>query len=130
SSFLLSLKELKISKANVVYDDKSMNMSADIKNINLMLSGDFTADVSDIKTEGTMDSVTYVYDNIAYLKNAKVNLKALIKADLVKDKYTFKENDIMVNNLELGLDGWLQLLPNDVMDMDLKFNSKQADFKT
>lgn len=106
-----------------------MNMYASLKNLDFLLSGDFTADVTDVKTTATMDSVDYKFDGVSYMKKAKVAMNAALKADLKNDKYTFEKNSFKVNALTLGLDGWLKLLPNDDMDMDLKFDSKQTDFR-
>jgi hypothetical protein len=51
-----------------------------------------------------------------------------IDADLANSKYTFKENEFKINELILGLDGFVAM-PTDDIDMDLKFSAKKTDFK-
>ena len=43
-------------------------------------------------------------------------------------KFTFKENKILLNELNLGLNGWVAL-PDTNIDMDLKFSAAKSDFK-
>ena len=48
---------------------------------------------------------------------------------MANEKYTFKENSIGINDLILGIDGWVDLQGDDV-DMDLKFNTNEPTFKS
>ncbi|MCB0381690.1 MAG: hypothetical protein KDD24_10570, partial [Flavobacteriales bacterium] len=53
---------------------------------------------------------------------------AAIEADLANSKYTFKDNEFKINELILGMNGWLAM-PADDIDMDLTFFAKKTDFK-
>jgi hypothetical protein len=50
-------------------------------------------------------------------------------ADMPKFKFTFKENELTMNDLLLGFDGYFAMPGND-MDMDFKFKTKKAEFKS
>jgi hypothetical protein len=48
--------------------------------------------------------------------------------DLEQFKFTFTESEVIANNLPLGIDGWLAM-PEESIDMDLKFLAKETSFK-
>ncbi|NUM50715.1 MAG: hypothetical protein HUU48_06315 [Flavobacteriales bacterium] len=128
TAFSLALKEFKIENANVIYDDREGKMYANIKNFNFNLSGDFTAETTSIETSLTIDTLDYTMEGIPYMKKAKVEILSNLDADLANSKYTFKENNFKLNELELGLNGWFAM-PDSTMDMDLTFDAKKTDFK-
>ena len=130
ANFKLGLKDLTITNANITYIDETMSLSTFIKGFNFSMSGDMTADVTDLVTHSTIDTLNLEMESIKYLKNAVVTADATIKADLANSKYTFTENEFKINELILGLDGWVALFEDkDDIDMDIKFNAKKTDFK-
>ena len=130
SNFKLGLKDLTITNANITYIDKTMDLSTFIKGFNFKMSGDMTADVTDLVTHTTIDTLNLEMESIKYLKNAAITADATIKADLANSKYTFTQNEFKINELILGLDGWVALFEDkDDIDMDIKFNAKKTDFK-
>ncbi|MEI6766061.1 MAG: AsmA-like C-terminal region-containing protein [Bacteroidota bacterium] len=128
SSFKLSLKKLTITNASIKYDDADAGMYADIKNLNHLLKGDLTADFTSLSTETTIDTIDFSYGGIQYLHKGNISLTADIDADLKNSKYTFKENELRLNNLFLGFDGWVAM-PADDIDMDIKFSARKTEFK-
>ena len=130
SAFKLGLKDLSVTNANITYVDETMDLSTAIKNLNFHLSGDMTADVTDLVTKTTIEAMDVEMENIKYFKKTKIEADATIKADLANSKYTFTENEFKINALTLGLDGWLALFEDkDDIDMDLKFSAKKTEFK-
>jgi len=106
-----------------------LNVNAVMMNLNHMLSGDFTQDNFDIKTKTDIEKVTVSYSGITYLNNVKTDIKADLLADMSHSKYTFKDNEVILNELAMGIDGWFSM-PNETdIDMDLKFNAKRTEFK-
>ena len=128
SNFKLGLKDLTITNARVVYKDETMNLLTEIIGLNFNLSGDMTADFTALKTHTNIDTLNLKMDGVNYMKNARIEAKADIDADLKNSKYTFNENEFTINELILGLDGWVAM-PTDDIDMDIKFNAKKTDFK-
>jgi hypothetical protein len=130
SPFKLSLKDLSITNANITYVDETMDLNTTITNFNFNMSGDMTEDVTDLVTKTTIESLDLEMESIQYFKKANIEVDATIKADLANNKYTFTENEFKVNELILGLDGWLALFEDkDDIDMDLKFSAKKTEFK-
>lgn len=129
TAFSLKLKELVIKDAYIVYDDKQSNMYTRLEDLDYTLAGDFTQDVFVMQNLLEIAKTTYDMDGINYLKNAKTRFKADIDMDMLNWKFTFKENELAINDLALGFDGWV-LMPDTNIDMDLKFDTKKAEFKS
>lgn len=124
----LGLQKLTITNANISYKDAISNVSSVVKNMNFDLSGDFTQDVFDTKTSTSIEELTVTEGVVNYLNKTNVNLDAEIAIDKFV-KYSLKENSLKLNELELGFDGFVEMLEGK-MAMDLTFNSKKTDFKS
>ncbi|MBP8823810.1 MAG: AsmA family protein [Flavobacteriales bacterium] len=127
--FNVALKQYSITKGHIMYDDESLPIMMDLQDVEHTGKGDFTQDLFTLSTNTTVERTTVAYDGVKYLRNAKANLQADIDMDLPRMKFTFKDNNILVNQLELGLDGWLAM-PADDIDMDLTWNMKKSDIGT
>lgn len=128
TAFKMSLKKLEIKDASIVYDDASLGMFSELKNFNYTMSGDFTQDNFTMENLLSIDQTTVKYGGIAYMNKVKTSVKANVDADMPNFKFTFKENEITLNELSLGIDGFFAM-PKEDMDMDLKFKANQTEFK-
>lgn len=128
SNFALKLKKLKISDGDIVYNDESSDMLAKLKDLDLDLKGDMTQDNTSLDTEAEIAALDVVMSGVKYLSKTNVELKAGIDADLKNSRYTFRENELRLNNLFLSFDGWVAM-PDGNIDLDLKFDAKKTDFK-
>ena len=127
TEYEIGLNTLIISNANISYDDKVGNMSSVIKNMDLELSGDFTQDIFDVLIASSIQELTVSDGPVSYLNKTNVTLNAGVNIDKF-ETYTLKENTLKLNELELGFNGFVELLAES-MNMDLTFNSKQTEFK-
>jgi hypothetical protein len=125
----MKLKEFKIKEAYIVYDDQQGDMYSKLENLNYELKGDFTQDVFVLSNLLDIAKTTFKMGGIAYLNNVHTKLKADLDMDMPKMKFTFKENEFILNDLSLGLDGFVEM-PDTNIVMDLKFNAKQTEFKS
>ncbi len=128
-SFKLKLKAFIIDDAIINYSDKEANMFSFIDDMDFKLSGDLTANNTNLKIKSEIGKITYKMDNIAYLNKAKIDFKANILTDLNASKYTFKENKMSINGLDLSFDGVIGMPKDDIL-MDLKFSAPKATFKS
>ena len=130
SAFKLSLKKYEINNANIRYDDASMDMFTDIKNLTHVGKGDLTADVIDFETTTSMDAFTYEMDGMSYLSEVKTNfvVNLLMEFTEKSSKFTLKENTFELNALKFSLDGFYEMLEKKD-NMDLKLNASEATFK-
>jgi hypothetical protein len=128
SSFKLGLKDVTITNGYVMYKDETMDLITEIKGLNFNMDGDMTADITNLNTHTTIDELNLEMEGLSYLKKSVVVADAVIEADLANFKFTFKDNEFKVNELVLGMDGWLAM-PEDDIDMDLTFLAKKTEFK-
>ncbi|MDI9341889.1 MAG: AsmA family protein [Sediminibacterium sp.] len=129
SKFAMKLKELKIKDAYIVYDDQQGNMYSKLEGFNYDLSGDFTQDNFVLSNLLDIAKTTFKMGGVAYMNEVHTRFKADLDADMPNMKFTFKENELDLNDLGLGFDGFVAL-PDTNVDMDIKFNTKQASFKS
>lgn len=128
SQFKASLQKYSINKGIIVYDDQSMPFYLKLKDVNHDGSGDFTQDLFVLKTKTEVANANMSYGGVKYVSEARTNITADLDMDMKNMKFTFKENKISLNELNLGLDGWVAM-PDTNIDMDLKFSAAKSDFK-
>src|SRR5687767_515780 len=104
-------------------------MSAEISGLNHEGRGDFTQDEFTLSTATKADAANFTYAAIPYLANTKTSIGADIKIDNKTNTYTFKTDDIELNNLKLSADGSFQLVNDSTYKMDINFKSPSNDFK-
>lgn len=128
SSFKMKLKEYYIRNSSLDYDDKSMPMVMRFKGLNHEGQGDFTQDLFLLSTTTLADEGTFWFDGVTYANKAKTDLKADLEMDMKNMKFTFKENILKLNELELKADGWVSM-PEENIDMDISFGATKTDFR-
>ncbi len=128
AKFKINLDKVEITNGTIIYDDKESDIFAEMKNLNFNMSGDLTQDITEMKADITADYLTVAYEGIKYLNKVKTIFNADIKADLKNYVYTFKENNLKLNNAEIGFDGYVKMPEEDIFT-DLTFKSKQTNFK-
>ena len=128
-AFRIKLQRLDINDLNIIYDDRQNNMYANIQGFNATCSGDMTADNTLIDLEALIQSLTFKMDGIPFLSKAQITANLNVDADLKNSKFTFKENSIALNAIKAGIDGWITLPAEAPMNMDLKLNTSEINFK-
>lgn len=129
TKFALELKTLEIKHANVKYNDMQGNMSALLNDMNYTLSGDFTQDNFIMSNLLEIAETSFDMGGVGYLTKTKVRGKADMDMDMPNMKFTFKENELDLNDLALSFDGFVSM-PKEDIGMDLKFAAKQTEFKS
>ncbi|MEK7255371.1 MAG: AsmA family protein, partial [Bacteroidota bacterium] len=130
TAFNIQLEEYGIHEANITYDDRLGGNFVKIVNLTHTGTGDFTQDIYDLTTKTSIAELTAESGGIAYLTKARLNWDAGINVDMPNSKYTLRENDLKINDLQVKLDGWLAM-PNETdTEMDLTFSAPQSDFKS
>lgn len=125
--FKMALHEYYIRNAHVVYDDREGNMYAELVDFTHEGQGDFTLDVFDLKTRTTAEAITYQMDGVAFLNKVNTDITFDINLDMPNEKYTFGKNNVRLNQLELGFEGFVAFV-GEAMDMDLQFHALKTDF--
>lgn len=129
TNFKLGLQKFEIINGNILYDDAEFDMSSHIYGLNYTMSGDLTADSTTLFNIFTIDELTYIYEDIAYLSKARLEADADIQADLNAFRFVFNDNRILLNEIALNYDGFVAM-PADDIDMEITFSSGKSDFKS
>ncbi len=128
SGFKLNLKKFEIINGNIIYDDAEGDVFAQLQNLNFILSGDMTEDITNLKINMQSDTMTVKSGGIKYLNKVKMTFTSDLSADLVNSVYTFNKNDLKLNEIDLGFDGTVKM-PSDDIALDLTFKTKNTKFK-
>ncbi|MBR5464185.1 MAG: AsmA family protein [Alistipes sp.] len=129
SSFKLAVKDFRISDAVIRYEDDSTRMAFSTAPLNLRLKGDLSAAQSELSLNLLMQQIYFKSGVVTMLSGAEMEFDATIGADLEQQKFTFAKNTLRLNDIKLTLDGWAQLLENEVVAMDLSLDTDKVQFK-
>lgn len=128
TKFNIALKKLEINHANISYDDNVGNMSALLTDFNHTLTGDFSQDNFLLQILMDCNQLSYTMGGIKYLNKVKTTVKADIDANMKDMQFTFKDNEIALNELLFGFDGNVAMKGDDIL-MDIKYAATKTDFK-
>ncbi len=117
-----------IEQIAVVSSSDQGNLNAVINDHNVAINGDVSKDFVDLDVVSSIAGLDVTFAKIKYLKNTKIEIKAGIEMDIPNTNFTFKENDVKINQLALGFDGNIRMLEKD-LKLDVKFDAKKTDFK-
>jgi hypothetical protein len=127
-SVKFGINSFAISGGDFIYLDQSLQFIMSMSGVNLKGRGDFAEDIFDLVSTGSIEAVTVNYEGTEYLTNKSVGLDMVMSMDLPNSNYTFKENEITINDFPLHLDGSFQML-EDAYGMDITFDSPASEFK-
>ncbi|HRY32611.1 MAG TPA: AsmA-like C-terminal region-containing protein [Bacteroidales bacterium] len=128
SAFKLSIDKVRIRQGMLVYDDRSASMKAMLNGMDLSLKADMDGDLSHMWITAVISETGFTYAGIPYLNKIQTRIKSELKANLETMRFDFKDNEISLNELVFGLDGWFAM-PGDDMEMDLAFAAEKAAFR-
>jgi len=127
----LELEEYSIESGSIIYDDQSYPMFMGLEGVNHTGNAVVEGTTYTVETLTDVEGATFGYDNVDYLSQAITDIKCNMEIDMPENemKFTFKENEAVLNKLGLSFDGWF-LMTDEIMDMDLKFESTKQTFSS
>ena len=129
SEFNMELKEYALQNAYIYYEDSVAGIKSEISGLDHRGSGDFTASRFILNTATTAESVSFYYGPVPYLSGVRVKADADIDVDNDQEKYSFKTDEISINDLKISTEGFYQFVSDTVDAMDIRFNAPSTDFK-
>ncbi len=129
SAFRMSLEKYVINDGYIYYRDETAGMSAEISGLDHSGSGDFTQDIFTLKTKTNAEGASFTYAGIPYLVNTKTGIGADIEINNPTNTYTFKTDEIALNNLRVSTAGFFRLLNDSSYQMDISFKTPSNEFK-
>lgn len=127
--FSMSLERYKVSDAYINYDDRQGNMQMIVDHLTHEGKGDFTQDLFTLETSTTAEAITFRYGLIPYLSHVGAKVDADLEIDNKTSTYTFKNGKVLMNNLELAVQGFFKLVNDSTYGMDLSFKAPSTKFK-
>lgn len=131
STFKARLDQYSISNGRLVYDDNEGNMHLSIDGLNHEGSGDISANRFTLNTHTTASATDFSYANIPYLNKTAVLLDAVLDVEVrLTVNSDFSKAKAKLNDMELGADGFFQLVNDSTYAMDISFKTPSSDFKS
>jgi hypothetical protein len=130
SAFRVQLEKYAIKNGYVYYRDESSDMTAEITGLDHEGKGNLDQDLFKLTTSTNAEMTSFSYANVPYLVKAKTGFDADFEIDNKKSRYSFSNAAIMVNDLKLVADGFMQLDNDSTYSMDIKFDAPSNEFKT
>ena len=125
--FRFAVQHYELNNSRINYLDESTQTFLRLSEVNHEGDGDFSAAISSLNTK-TEALASFDLDGVNYLNNNKLSLDAVIEMNLDEQRYTFKENEALVNQLPLVFEGFVQI--NEANnELDLSFETPTSDFK-
>lgn len=125
----VSLRSFEIRNGRIEYDDVPLDMRTTLGGFNMAMKGDLTEDFTSLDISASSDIFNFWFDGIRYITNARLSLITLLDADMNDFRFTIKDNEILLNELAIGMEGFVAMPESDI-DMDISFFSKKTDFRT
>ena len=104
-SFFGDIDSYTIKDGIINYTDKSADVHLSMKDLDHSGKGQFRNIIFDLDTETKVDEMDLKMDGIPYLNNANLSGDIMLGIDMENKKYTFKENLIKINDLDLAFTG-------------------------
>ena len=123
----LKIKEYAVQNFKFQYYDQRSKIRFTLDSLNHSGNGDFAGTKLDLDTKSTAN-VSLVKDSVRFMNNVKLSLDAVLGIDLDKNKYTFKNNKALINQLPLEFDGFIALVEGG-QEYDLKFKTPTSSFQ-
>ncbi len=125
--FNLKIDNYSVENLRFTFTDQASKMNMILDSINHIGKGNFAQDVLDLDTKTTA-KITFIMEQMTYMKNVALSLDAILGIDLKNSKYTFKENKATINQLPLEFNGFIQLLEQG-QQYNLSFKTPTSSFK-
>lgn len=129
ASVQVNLQSFEVKDGTFIYDDRTTDTYMKIEGLDTEGDGDFTTTIFDLKTYSTADAITFKQGGVAYLNKVKTIADATLNIDLDKSLYTFLDNKITLNALEVVFGGSIDMEDNGDILFDLDYSAPANDFR-
>ena len=124
----VALTRFKVDNATLFYADDSLGLEATLRGVNLLISGSMVKRQTEIRLKSSADGLNFKVKGMRYIRDAEVEFNANLAANLNNGIFSFKENELRINQLAILFDGMVQISDGSV-DMDVSFSTPSTDFK-
>lgn len=128
SAFRFSIRDLRIASAVVRFEDDSTGMRFSTASAALRLKGDLSSEQTNLDLSLSAEGMRLVSGGIPLLSGAEAEMDAVIAADLKQNRFTFSNNKLRLNAIQVSVDGWVEKLDGG-LKLDLKAGCEKVEFK-
>ena len=125
----ITARDIQIEEGNIYFKDFISGTELIAKNLNLDAAIEYIDDLAELQAKTTISSLSFSDGKISYLNEVKLNAWIDLSADLTKDSFTLKDNQIALNALSISADGSVVLKDEETTQLDLSFSAEKSSFK-
>ena len=117
----IQIKKAQIKEVKFTYIDKSQNTNVDAKVNEVVISGNFDEDNFELTAKSQIRVNRIEANGEKFLSNRNISAETVLTIDKAKNKYSFKNGKISIDESEFSINGFFTLLKNETQ---LNFNLK------
>ncbi|MFT5071599.1 MAG: hypothetical protein ACI8V8_001568 [Chitinophagales bacterium] len=125
----ITARDIQIEEGNIYFKDFISGTELIAKNLNLDAAIEYIDDLAELQAKTTISSLSFSDGKISYLNEVKLNALIDLSADLTKDSFTLRDNQIALNALNISADGSVVLKDEETTQLDLSFSAEKSSFK-
>ena len=129
SRLRLAIRGWNVTDGRLRYEDLSLPFLMLARGVQHRGSGDFARNVFDMTSQTTADSLSMSYDGVSYVSDKRLEADVTMNMDLGKSLYTFRENQVRLNDFPFSFAGTIGLPNATDITYDLTFKALEGDFK-
>ncbi|WP_375416891.1 AsmA-like C-terminal region-containing protein [uncultured Hymenobacter sp.] len=129
SQVQLAIRGWNVTDGHLRYEDLGMPFLMRARGVQHSGRGDFARNVFDMTSQTTADSLSMTYGGVAYVSDKRLTADVTMAMDLNRNLYTFKNNQIRLNDFPFSFAGAIGLPNEKDITYDLTFKALETDFK-
>ncbi len=126
SAASLHLEKIVIKDSRLEYNDKSIPMLIQAEHLFYEGSGDLSKSIFDLASHLRTDSLNVTFKNQSYVRRKAIDANLVTHINTKTLAFSFENNNIIVNKLNIGFSGRLDFLKNGY-DINTKLSTQHAD---
>lgn len=124
----IRIAQINFNKIHLIYDDQSVPVLIDARNLNYTGKGDLASEVFDLHSKLTIQEMDLHFDGDQYFSSKKVDANLITSIDTKSLKFEFQRNDLRINQLPIRFKGLVSLIKNGY-DIDFIIGTRDASLK-
>lgn len=124
----IRIAQINLNKIHLIYDDRSVPLLIDARNLNYTGKGDLTSEVFDLSSILTIAEMDLDFDGDRYFKSKRIDANLITSIDTKSLKFEFQRNDLKINRLPIRFKGQVAILKSGY-DIDFIIGTRDANLK-
>ncbi|QJB39013.1 AsmA family protein [Chitinophaga oryzae] len=121
----MKIERIQIDHCHLIYDDQSLPMYVQAKDVNYVGKGDLSKAVFDLYSRINIGSLDFNYGGTSYILSKKLNGELITKINTNSLDFIFEKNDLKINELPVRLKGAFAFMKNGYK-MDFRLSSMES----